>query len=114
MSESNFKRCPRCREYAFLDSHRCAPAWECRFAKGGCVWADGTEEWENVHAYDAETAAEKFCERTDCNGGDYVVVQSGEAHPALVEVRAVGADDIQRFSVFGETQPVYHGRSVAS
>jgi hypothetical protein len=106
------ERCSACREWVFFTPHVCKPAYECRFAKGGPIYVDDDQEWEIVHAIDAETAAEKFCERYDCEGGEYVVVSLGDRNPPMVEVRPRDKVEIQIFRVIGETEPIYRGELV--
>jgi hypothetical protein len=106
------ERCSICREWVFFTPHVCKPAFECRFAKGGPIYVDDDQEWETVHGIDAETAAEKFCERYDSDGGEYIVLTCGERNPPTVEVRPQGKEEVQKFRVIGESEPVYRGELV--
>jgi hypothetical protein len=103
-----FARCPTCREYGWLNSHRCAPIWQARE-----VAARYQNDWVEVRGRDAEEAATKYCEETD-QYGDYSIVRAGEA---TVEVRKapdfemeddeIAAIPIQTFDVTAESVPQY-------
>lgn len=97
--------CPICKEPAILQGHKCKPLFECRFAKDGPIYFD--ENWTETRAFDAEDAAEKFCEEYDCYG-EYVVIRLGESNAPTVEVRKPGEEMIHRFVVVGESLPTYH------
>ena len=101
----DFQRCPVCRKYDWTDTHRCAPVWEARLHE-----TRGEEEWTEVHASDAEEAAEKFCEQYD-RDGEYGIINSGSAE---VEVRKPGDDAVTRFDVSAETIPQYSARELKS
>lgn len=107
------ERCPTCKEWTFTSgNHRCAPAWECRFVEGGPIYADG--EWERVHAYGADAAAEKFCERYDCEGGEYAVLNAGDRNPPTVEVRNTTLGDVTLYRVVGESVPSYSADEITT
>lgn len=106
------EKCSVCREWVFTGgTHKCAPRWDCRFVEGGPIYADG--EWEPVHAYDDETAAEKFCERYDCEGGEYAVLNAGDRNPPTVEVRDRDGT-VKLFRVVGETIPQYRADQITA
>lgn len=95
---SDFQRCSICGKYDWLAKHKCAPVWEARIHE-----AKWEEDWTEVHASDAEEAAETFCEQHDCDG-EYNIVQSGSAE---VEVRKQGEDAVTLFDITAETIPQY-------
>lgn len=103
---SDFKRCPTCNEYGWIDSdsawlrHMCKPRWECR-----CNWEDD-DCWSPIHASDAEQAAEKYAEHYDCEGGEYAIV-SGDRDDVVILVRKSEDDPVESFSIEAETVPHY-------
>lgn len=102
---SDFARCPNCRSYDFLSRHRCPPVWEAR-----PEW-DCDDYWTEVHAVDAESAAEKFAEIYDRDGGEYSIV-SGRFRDCIIQVRKPGEDQIDRYSIDAEAVPTYYGRKL--
>lgn len=81
---NDFGKCTRCGEYGFLNAHRCSPVWLVSDENSDEEW----NEWKLLHARDAEQAAERFCERSDANQGDYpshrtVYVKQDEDSPAI-------------------------------
>lgn len=111
---SNYKACPTCGEYGFINddrpflAHRCKPAWECRLEAN----ADDADGWYTVHATDAEQAAERYAEQYDCDGGEYAIVSGNFRDECIIQVRKhMGFEDdeppFERFSVEGETVPQY-------
>lgn len=50
--KNEFGKCPTCKTFAFLASHKCPPAFE------WCVDLY-QNEWQTIHALDEEQAAEK-------------------------------------------------------
>jgi hypothetical protein len=99
---SDYRRCPHCRENGWFDrpfgNHTCSPVWEAR------LFGAGDDEWLDVRADDAETAAEKFCDQYD-SGGDYDIIRSGSAE---VEVRKPGEEAITLWDISAESVPEYH------
>lgn len=95
---SDYQMCRQCKEWGWTNSHRCPPAWEARLV------GDGDDEWRDVHAYDAEAAAAKFCDLYDSDF-EYSIVQSGEAE---VEVRRLGEEEITLWDITAETVPQYN------
>ncbi len=53
---SDFALCPVCKEYDFLEKHRCAPIFFFKHPD----WGD---EFQKVYAYTFEEAAEKFAKK---------------------------------------------------
>lgn len=119
---SNWRDCPLCGEYddmvsAGLFRHRCKPAW----AVCGSFdefWRD--YEWPKVHARDSETAAEKHCERYDCEGGEYSIVSTQgydtyvyvipwEKYQAWEDDGMYGPLLPEVFSISAESLPHYYG-----
>lgn len=109
---SNWGKCPRCREYGFLDTgilrHVCKPAWECRPA-----WHDDDDgAWEIVHATDAETAAEKYAEQYDRDGGDYAIIGGRMRDEAVIQVRKPDAETFEQWAIRAEAIPTYYATKV--
>jgi hypothetical protein len=105
--------CTTCRRWVF-DKHVCPPKWECRAA-----WEDWRDaEWTTMHAYDAETAAEKYAEHYDCEGGEYAIV-SGHVGDGIIYVRKPAKDpdsydvqDVELYAIRAETVPTYYGNKI--
>lgn len=99
---SDYRRCKTCGEFGWFDrsagNHACSPIWEAR------LFGAGDDEWMDVHADDAETAAEKFCEQYD-SGGDYDIIRCGSAE---VEVRKPGDAEASLWDISAESVPEYH------
>ena len=104
MSIGDFLQCKVCRDWGWFGganmNHVCKPRWECRGE-----WLDDSD-WEDIHAYDAETAAEKYAERYDREGGEYTIVSSRHSD-WIILVRKPGEDDIGRWVIKAETVPQY-------
>lgn len=99
-----FQRCPTCQKFGWFGEkfgreHQCAPIWEARLHE--TKWDN---DWTEVRAHDAEEAASEFCERYDCEGGDYSIIQHGEA---VVEVRSPEGD-VTTCDVRAESVPTYY------
>ena len=97
---SAFAECKICGQYDWLAQHRCPPVWQ--------VEVDGSGCWHEVHAADAEAAAERACEEQD-EEGDYYVIRNGSAK---VLVRRAEADEPEEFFVEAESRPHYMARKV--
>lgn len=95
----SYERCKTCKEWGFTGSHECPPIWEARIFE--TKWQ---EDWHEVHAADAERAAQKFAEDYDCYG-DYDIIRRGSAE---VEVRKVGDDKAVLVDVSAESVPHYY------
>lgn len=95
----SYERCKTCREWGYADSHKCPPIWEVRIYE--TKWQ---EDWHEVHASDAERAAQKFAENYDCQG-DYDIVKRGSTE---VEVRKQGDDQIAHVDISAEAVPHYY------
>jgi len=75
--------CKTCGEYmTWPDSHKCPPLWEIRHEE----WLG--DESKTVHAYDAESAGEKYARITD-GYGDY---EFANGHEAEVKIRKARTD----------------------
>jgi hypothetical protein len=59
----SFDQCKTCKDYDFLDKHRCLPKWLVQVNEHHDM--DDTEDAIEVHAIDAEGAASKGLERWD-------------------------------------------------
>lgn len=114
---SDFGRCQTCGVYGFLSGrfadHKCPPAFECRME-----WhSDDDDAWERVYATDAESAAEKFAERYDCEGGEYAIVSGRGRNEPIVQVRPAPAfeedpEPFERWSITAETVPQYRADKI--
>jgi len=85
----------------FPNSHRCPPKFDVIDADGGY----GKDPWQwakAIFAHDAETAAEKYADQSDCEG-DYSIIRGNEA---TILVRDE-AGEITRWTVTGESVPSY-------
>lgn len=105
-----YRQCEVCGEWGFVSSHRCAPRWR--------VWIDpedvcfgGDREGQEVHARDAEEAAEQFGAEWD--NGNYVLVD-GSGQGLTVLVSPVGEEEsVKRLVVEGEMVPEYTAREIS-
>jgi len=73
------------------------------------VWDEETGDQfvaQTVEAFDHEAAAEEWARQDDWGSAEYGIV-SGR-HTPVVCVRQVGTEDVRRFSVRGEAEPVYY------
>jgi hypothetical protein len=96
----DFRLCKTCGEHGWFDqafgNHVCPPIWEASMV--------GDDDWHEVRAADAETAAEKFCQQYD-SGGDYDIIRRGSAE---VEVRKPGdGGEVTVWDVTAESVPEY-------
>lgn len=107
----SFDKCPRCKVWGWFNvdkpssgfsNHACPPAWEVR-DKG-----EDDDAWRTVYAAEADSAAEKYCDQTDCEN-DYNMLRAGKG---TVEVRRPGADEIVTFEIEAESVPQYSAREV--
>lgn len=64
-----------------------------------------------IRAHSAESAAVKWAERDDAESADYLIVRGNDATVLVAEDRD-GAPE-QRFTVSGESCPVYRARQAA-
>ena len=96
-----FERCKTCGQYDWTKSHRCPPVW--------LVWTEdsGEDYAYKIYAVDAQSAAEKWADQTDCVG-DYTIV-SGEDETVTVKVLD---DTVLKFNVSGQAVPEYHATAV--
>lgn len=99
MSERAYERCKKCGDWGWFPSHRCAPIWEARLYE--TRWQ---EDWHEVNADSAETAARKFAEQYD-QGGDYDIIKRGSAE---IEVRKQGDNAVTLMDVSAESVPQYY------
>ena len=104
------RKCPNCKEWGFfgaqyIPDHKCAPAWECRLG-----WQDD-DDWQIVHAQEPKDAAEKYAERYDCEGGEYVIVSQCCDNP-IVLVRKIGAETSERWAIEAESVPHYRAHAL--
>lgn len=119
---SNWRDCPLCGEYDDMVTtgmfrHRCKPAWAV-LGSFDDPWPD--YEWKKVHARDSEVAAEKHCERYDCESGEYSIISSGgcdtyvyviswEKYQAWEDDGMYGPLRPEVFSISAESLPHYYG-----
>lgn len=96
-------RCQKCGEWTYSDRHACPPLFDVR-----CDDNHGPDEWVQIRAIDAETAAEKWAERDD-QDGDYLIV--GQRSTPIVDVRSP-TGEVTRWQVSGEAVPKYYAKSV--
>lgn len=103
-----FTPCPRCHQYPSLADHRngnhiCPPLFYCQFD-----WQrDEGDEPTEIHAVDAEAAAEKFVEQYDINNVNF----TEEAH---VIIESVAEQKSYKALVVGEIVRTYstHHRDI--
>lgn len=95
---SDHKRCLVCKEWDWFPGHQCAPIWEVRMHE--TKWE---EDWSQIHALSASSAAEKFCDERD-SGGDYDIIREGNAE---IEVRKPGDAEVTIFDISAESVPQY-------
>lgn len=62
----SYGRCEICKEYAFINSHKCPPIFLFKHE----YWGD---EWEEIRAYNHDDAAEKFAKIYN-EDGDYTLM----------------------------------------
>ena len=95
--------CKRCGRYLFSGECRCQ-RFEVVIPWRGKV--DDGQDWQSICAMDAETAAEKFAERSDCDGGDYTIIRNGEG-----EVWVRDSDGaVTKWDIEAEAVPTYTAR----
>lgn len=101
MTPANYRRCPVCDTFAWMDRHVCPSVWMCRL--------EGNDnDWSTIYALDPEDAAERFAEQYD-SGGEYTIVREGEAR---VEVQLQDRETIKLFEVTAESVPQYSAREI--
>lgn len=96
-------RCPRCKEWK-LYPENC----RCKRFEVGEPWHDKIEDdqWNSIYAVDAEEAAEKFAETSDCDSGEYSMVRAGSG-----EIWTRDEDgDVSKWHITAEAVPTYHAR----
>lgn len=102
-------RCPDCKAWLILANdrarHVCPPKFECR-----ADWEDD-DAWEEMFAYDAEAAAEKYAEHYDCTGGEYAIV-SNRRGDTIILVRKAEDGAVERFAIEAETVPQYRATAI--
>jgi hypothetical protein len=69
---------------------------------------DGRDSARTVKATDPDFAAQDFARDFDWNG-DYWFLNG---NTAIVCVARPGSDDVKRFDVYGESEPVYYANEV--
>lgn len=97
-------KCSRCQKYTFnpcgCERFEVASDWSPAVAP--FTKQPGEGDWSEQYATDAEEAAEKFAERSDCEG-DYTIIRRGSGE---IWVRdAEGA--VTRWSIHAEAVPTY-------
>jgi len=99
--------CPRCREWK-LYPEKC----RCQRFEVSEPWQDKVEDgqWGSVYAVDAEEAAEKFAETSDCDSGEYSIIRAGSG-----EIWTRDKDgNIQKWGITAEAVPTYSAREKRS
>ncbi len=90
-------QCPRCKQWRLYDCRcilfQCAEPWQNKVSENN---------WQDVYAVDAESAAEEFAERSDSHG-DYTIIRKGEG---VIWVRDV-ENKITIFDIEAESVPQY-------
>jgi len=61
---SEYRRCPRCGQYGWRDRHHCQPLWHAVLVDD-LEAADEFELWREVHARNAQEAAEVYAQTVD-------------------------------------------------
>ena len=89
----------------FPRSHRCPPYW---YIEYGDYDYTGDEMYK-VRCKDAQTAAEKFAETMDCEGGDYEIVGGT---PIEVTVYDENKKNPVKFEITGEPVPTYYAQEI--
>jgi len=100
---SEFRKCPKCGEYGFRDSHRCKPVWHAVLLDD-LEHADEQDLWQEVHAYNAKDVAEIYAENLDRSDAVFSEAQS-------VVVRAKNGW-LSYWEVRAELDPVYTAEEV--
>jgi len=99
---SDFKRCKKCGEYGWVNTHQCPPKWYVRHD-----WHDDGDETE-IFATTPQEAAEKYAERSDAYG-DYDIVNGS---PAIVVVIEPLINQQHWFEVEGHPVPEYSAEPI--
>lgn len=101
--------CDKCEGHYFegakFFTHACPPRWE--------VWSAEYDEDDphkrSIYAHDAEAAAEKWGELDDRDSAEYSIVNGTEAK---CWVQQVGSDEVVKWAVSGEYDPMYYASPV--
>lgn len=105
-----WRKCDVCGEYDIFDvafmSHRCKPAWECRLEH------EDDDCWRTIRATDSESAAAKYAEHYDCEGGEYSIVGNRFRGDVIVLVRKDAEDEPERWRIEAETVSKYYAHKV--
>ncbi len=111
---THFRTCPTCGVYDYFGTgfgaHKCKPAWECRGD-----WQDD-DEWQTIHAIDAEEAAEKYAEKYDCESGEYAIVSGNGRDETIILTRKPDNSGLtpERWVIEAETIPHYRATKIES
>jgi len=71
---SDFGRCKKCKEYGFMDRHKCLPIMHYRYKGIDEEWLDDDwNSWEEIRAKTHYQAAMKFAEKYN-GDGDYALM----------------------------------------
>lgn len=103
------KRCKTCDEWiieSLFVPHRCKPKWLVYDPDCGDV-----DDAREIHAYDAEDAAEKFCDLSDCGSAEYEYLMDGGCDLVIVMPGEGNEGEGGRFCVSAESRPSYSARS---
>lgn len=104
---SDYDKCPICKEYGWLDRHRCAPEWEVMelddHAYNRRPHDDDLPQPETVRARTAEGAAEKYCAMNDSADGEF------NSSDRYIAVHTPATGEIQVCEVEAHLEPTYSG-----
>lgn len=111
-TKTDYARCPNCKEYGWLNSHRCPPEWWCwqpdhEIDYKGNRHEDVEDFASRIHASDARVAAEKYCHQADSGSGDYDIISNGGA---VVRVQSVNGGAITEYDINAYSEPVYEAQ----
>lgn len=94
--------CPRCKRWKLYQNlcpckrFECAQPWRNEVPE---------ENWSEIYAPDAEDAAERFAQESDCDG-DYIIIRNGSA-----EIWTRDADGtVEKWDIEAESEPTYTAR----
>jgi hypothetical protein len=94
----DYNPCKRCGRYVWDQVCRCQ-----RF-EVAIPWKDSVNDvdWSEVYATEAEYAAEKYAERSDCEG-DYTIIRNGEGDVWVRDSEGV----VTKWHIEAESVPTY-------
>jgi hypothetical protein len=102
---SDFKQCPKCKEWSWRNPCPCV-VYEVAIPWKGEVDVD---DWYAVHAEDPELAIEKFAQHYDSDG-DYSILRNNGADE--VWCRLLGDTVISKWRIVAESEPQYYAKPI--